>query len=82
MRLCRVVFAVWLAVWLFFFLEQSLWKWKFINKCQWLLSKDLEGRRASAYGEDFYAFLKFCRQTILKDRGFNWLGRQSGLLTG
>jgi hypothetical protein len=74
MRICRVVFAVWVAVWLVFFSQQVLWGRKVINECQHLIQSNKEQRRAEAYGEDYYAFLRFCQANLPHNTRFQLVG--------
>jgi hypothetical protein len=74
MRICKVVFAIWVAVWLVFFSQQVLWGRKLINECPHLIQSNTEQRRAEAYGEDYYAFLRFCQANLPHNTRFQLVG--------
>jgi hypothetical protein len=74
MRIGRVVFAVWVVVWFLLFSQQVLWSRKFIDRCQRLIRSNPEERRAEAYGEDYYAFLRFCRANLPQNATFQLVG--------
>ena len=70
----RVILALWLPVWSFF-LVWPLWKdpSKVGNTFR-LLRADTDARRADAYGEEFDAFLRFCKDKLPAGSTFRLVG--------
>jgi hypothetical protein len=71
---CRFILALWLPVWVFF-LAWPLRKdpARLANTLK-LIRADTEARRASAYGEEFYTFLRFCKDRLPADSTFRLVG--------
>ena len=70
----RVLLAFWIPVWIFFLVwplckDPSKW----VNALR-LIRADTEARRASAYGDEFYAFLRFCKDRLPADSTFRLVG--------
>ena len=71
---CRFILALWIPVWVFF-LAWPLRKdpSRLANTFK-LIRADTEARRASAYGEEFYTFLRFCKDRLPVDSTFRLVG--------
>ena len=71
---CRLILALWIPVWVFF-LVWPLRKdpAKLANTFR-LIRADTEARRVSAYGEEFHAFLRFCKDRLPVDSTFRLVG--------
>lgn len=69
-----MVFFVWIVVWLLFFSQQVFWGKNLITRWQRLIRSNPEQRRAETYGEDYYAFLRFCRANLPLNTKFQLVG--------
>ncbi len=64
MRPYRIAFVVWMTIWAALFCRQFLLQPEWVRQFVELASADSDGRRAIAYGRDFYEFLRFCHATL------------------
>jgi hypothetical protein len=64
----KIVFIAWTAVWLLF-LVRGLVKGE-ARDYKNLLGKNLEEKRAYVTGEEFYEFIRFCREIIPEDADY------------
>ena len=71
---CRFILGLWIPVWVFF-LVWPLRKdpAKLANNFR-LIRADTEARRASAFGEEFHTFLRFCKDSLPADATFRLVG--------
>ena len=71
---CRFILALWIPGWVFF-LVWPLRKdaARFADTFR-LVRADTEARQASAYGEEFHAFLRFCKDTLPAGSTFRLVG--------
>lgn len=70
----RIILGLWVPVWLFFLVwplgkNPAVWK-------DWiaLMRSDADGRRAAAYGDEFYSFLRFCKGKLPEGSTFRLVG--------
>ena len=70
----RIILALWIPVW-FFFLVWPLRRdpSRLLNAFS-LIRADTEARRAGAYGEEFHAFLNFCKDRLPAGSTFRLVG--------
>jgi len=70
----RCILALWIPVWVFF-LVWPLRKnpSRLVNEFK-MFRADTEARRAEAYGEEFHAFLRFCRDRLPAGSTFRLVG--------
>jgi len=71
----KLIFAVWLVLWLVFILRDLFVKSNFHDYAQ-LLPRTLEGRRAYVTGEKFYEFLTACNKIIPENGRYIWVGME------
>ena len=71
-RLLKICLAVWLALWVVFFLREN--KDGEYKEFFDLTGKGLEEKRAYLLGEDFYDFLKFCQENVPPEARYKFAG--------
>ena len=62
----RIILAAWVIIWAIF-LMRPYFKKDLLDKCSSLMKISTEDKRALVTGEDLYAFIKFCKESV-KDR--------------
>ena len=67
------LFAVWIVIWLNFFIR-DLTKGKYLKEYKALLSRDATGKASYTYGDRLFEFLKFCENTLPDNAGYNLAG--------
>jgi len=72
MRTWRLVFAIWVFLWILF-LVRGLYKGEF-KEYKALLERDAEARRAYVVGEELYSFLEFALVNIPKRAAYELEG--------
>lgn len=72
MKIWRLIFAIWLFLWVFF-LVRGLYKGEF-KEYRALLQRAPSARRAYIIGEDLYKFLEFCLKGLPKDSTYRMTG--------
>lgn len=71
---CRFILALWIPVWVFFLLWPLRKDPATLANTFSLIRADTEARRASAYGEEFYTFLRFCKARLPAGSTFRLVG--------
>jgi hypothetical protein len=70
----RLILALWLPVWVFFLIWPLRKDPSRVVRAFSLIGAGAEARRASAYGEEFHAFLQFCKQRLPAGSTFRLVG--------
>ena len=68
MKFWKLVFAIWVFLWIFF-LIRGLYKGEF-EEYKALLGRDAKARRAYIMGEDLYGFMQFSLANVPKGAAF------------
>jgi hypothetical protein len=71
---CRFILALWIPVWVFFLVWALRKDPARLAETFRLIRANNEARQASAYGEEFYAFLRFCRDRLPAGSTFRLVG--------
>ena len=71
---CRFILALWIPVWVFFLVWPLRKDRVNLASTFRLIRADTETRRASAYGDEFYTFLRFCKDRLRVDSTFRLVG--------
>jgi hypothetical protein len=74
MKLAKVLFLVWISIWLFLFCRQYLFNPSFLTRYYHLALADAEGRREMSYGSEFYRYLRFCEESLPARSRFQLIG--------
>jgi len=69
----RSIFIAWVVLWINF-MCRDLFKKGYFNDYKILIKKDKEGKRSYVYGDNFYEFLKYSKDSIPKISTFNIIG--------
>lgn len=62
-NIIRLIFAIWIVLWINFILRDLFRKGYFYDY-KTLIKRDEEGRRSYVYGDYFYSFLKFVKEKL------------------
>ena len=71
---CRFILALWIPVWVFFLVWPLRKDPARLADTFGLIRADTEARQASAYGEEFHAFLRFCKDRLPAGSTFRLVG--------
>lgn len=71
-KILRLVFTIWVALWIFFVLREMFIKSNF-KDYNALLHRTSEGRRAYVTGERLYEFLTFCNDKLPEGANYMWV---------
>ena len=69
----RVVFAIWIFIWLLF-LIRPYFKKGLLKEYSTLLGSSLEEKRAFVTGKELYEFIKFCKDSIVPPSSYKIIG--------
>jgi hypothetical protein len=70
--LLRLCLAIWLCLWpVFFFVPNKKGEYKDFLA---LVGKDLEGKRAYLLGQDYYDYIRFCRDKVPPEATYRFSG--------
>jgi hypothetical protein len=70
----RIILSLWIPVWIFYWIWPVVKKPERLRTTVALLREDADGRRAIAFGENFYRFLQFCKQKLPAHSAFRLVG--------
>lgn len=70
----RFILALWIPVWIFFLVWPLRKDPSRLTKAVSLIGADTEARGADAYGEEFHAFLRFCKDRLPAGSTFRLVG--------
>jgi len=73
LRPVPIVIAVWLLLWINF-ITRDLFKHGRLEDYKILIASDAYGKHAYTYGERFYEFLKFARESMPEHADYNFAG--------
>lgn len=73
----KIVFVIWIALWISFIARELFRKGYFYDYTE-LLSRDLEGKRSYVTGDRFYAFLEFCNKNLPEGATYELIGTKEG----
>jgi len=68
-----IIFIVWIALWAHFIIRNLVRK-GYINHYKILLSRDVDGKRSYAYGDQLYEFLKYCKSSMPEGSTYDIIG--------
>jgi hypothetical protein len=71
---CRFILGLWIPVWVFFLVWPLRKDPARMADTFRLIRADTEARQASAYGEEFHAFLRFCKERLPAGSTFRLVG--------
>ena len=71
---CRFILAVWIPVWVFFLIWPLRKDPAKVGSTFRLIRAGTEARQASAYGEEFHGFLRFCKEKLPPNSTFRLVG--------
>ena len=73
----KIVFAVWVGLWLFFFARELFIKDN-LRDYRALATRNLEEKHAYVTGERLYGFLTFCKENMPPRAGYRLTGVEEG----
>jgi hypothetical protein len=73
----KIVFAVWVGLWLFFFARELFIKDN-LRDYKALATRDLGGKHAYVTGERLYGFLKLCKDSLPSHATYKLTGIEDG----
>ena len=76
-KILKIVFLVWVALWLSF-VARELFRKGYIHDYRELLIRDLDGKRSYVAGDRFYEFILFSKSELPQDATFDMIGVKEG----
>ena len=70
-----ILFIAWTVLWINFTIR-DLTKKQYLNDYKILLFRDAAGKRSYAYGDRFFEFLKFCKESLPEGSTYGLVGTE------